>query len=722
MMIPVPGKGEVQCIAWSRDGDYIAGRVDLDVYVWSTSTGMLVSGPFHDDDGVGSIAFSHDGQQLALGISDGGIYIWNVVKGTQTYVRGPWTLGWPPKGVSAVAFRQDGKQLVLGLEDSTVWVWDLEMAEAVGEPFSGHNNPVWEVSFLDQEHIVSRSGFRTVQVWNVKTRERVRRMDVVTGAVHSAVHHTKYFIPDRSCVKSGFDACSWTEATEGEEKYRVDGMWSDWSPAAAFSPDRKLVATCSPDHVHVWFAMGRFAGSLAGGPFKNEEGKCLAFSADGRIASGTTNGTLRVWNVQPVDEDESESSSRSSPWSVAFMPDGERIVVGWRDGKVSVLDVSTGQEVEKFLDRDDKDEWTLVAVSPNGDRIVSARDSKINIWTQFGEAVAPLESSDHEPIWSLAFSPDSDRLLAYGTYSGTVCVLDASIGVLIAGPKKFTSIVTSLALSTHNGSTSMNTRVAVGARDQIYIWDTLTGNVTGPFMHHRNPNVYALLFSADGKCITSVATDYTLCVWDSLDGKVMRTIDFRDDRTVVLYGKIPTRRIALAHEGRRVAFMGINNTILLFDVLHRGSSDVDVVYSSSVLAGHPGPLNFFAFSQDGQHLATPSDDRTIKIWDIQAILEHKQGLGNRFHEDSVFSFDETWIDDDGWVACANGEGAPVRRLIWVPDAHRVGLHRSRNVRVVSGQMKETRLGLENFVHGKNWAFTLNEEERRRLRAAEKRSG
>jgi WD40 repeat protein len=84
---------------------------------------------------------------------------------------------------------------VLGLYDCRVWVWDLEKAEVVGGPFIGHNNPVWAVSFLDQEHIVSRSGFRTVQVWNVKTRERVTRMDVATGTIDSAVRYSKYFIP-----------------------------------------------------------------------------------------------------------------------------------------------------------------------------------------------------------------------------------------------------------------------------------------------------------------------------------------------------------------------------------------------------------------------------------------------------------------------------------------------------------------------------------------------
>jgi WD40 repeat protein len=147
--------------------------------------------------------------------------------------------------------------------------------------------------------------------------------------------------------------------------------------------------------------------------------------------------------------------------------------------------------------------------------------------------------------------------------------------------------------------------------------------------------------------------------------------------------------------------MGINNTILLFHMVYKGDSDV-VVHSSSVLAGHVHFLNRFAFSQDGQYLATPSNDRSIRIWDLQAALQRNQVLRYSEASDDAFDLCEAWIDNDGWVVCANRDGgnAP-RRLIWIPDVHRNGLYLSSNVRVVKGE-KETRLGLERFVHGKNW--------------------
>ena len=701
MVVPVSDKERVRCVAWSRDGEYIATGVDFDVCVFSTSTRTRVSGPFHVEDRLASIAFSHDGQRLGIGLWEGKIWIWDVMRGNRTEVRGPWM----PVGVSAVGFVEDGRQLVLGLFDGRVWLWDLEKAESVGGPFIGHNNSVWAVSFLDQEHIVSRSGFQTVRVWNVKTRASVARMDVATGTIDSAVHQAKYFIHDLSHVKSSFRMCSWTEATKGEEKYIAERKWGEWGPVAAFSSDGKLVATCSPNHVHVWFAKGGMAGSLAGGPFSNDGGLCLAFSMDGqRIASGTKDGALRVWNVQLVDEE--ESSNRRPPWSVAFMPDGEQIVAGWKDGRVEVVGASTGQAVVKVKEGDNGEHWTFVAVSPDGDRIVSARDKEMYIWTRAGKAVAgPLKSSDNKPFWSVAFSPNSNDLVAYGTWLGTVCVLNASTGDMIAGPKQFTAFVTSLALSpSKTNGTMMGTRVALGAQDEIFIWDLQTGSVVGPFTHHRN--IYALVFSPDGKFITSVADDYTLCVWDSSSGKAVRgPVEFPDRHKVVLddHPRMSTRRIALSFDGRRVAFMGINNTILLFDVLYNGDSDI-VLHSSLTLSGHVQALNSFAFSRDGHYLVTTSNDRTIRIWDLQAALKQKEALdGLASDEPEVFNLDEVWIDDCGWAVCPQGDGSnpTLRRLFWVLEIHRNGLCRPSNRRVVGGQ-KETRLGLENFVHGKNW--------------------
>jgi len=685
LKIPVPDKQRVRCVTWSRDGKYVAAAVENCVYVWSTSTRMRVSGPFHVSL-VMSIAFSHDGRWLAVGLWIGRIRIWDVVGETEREVGVQWKAHRGHNmAVSAVAFAEDGKRLVFGLHDCTIRIWDLEKGEAVGEPFAGHNNPVWEVSYLDEEHILSRSGFRTVRVWNVKTRKRTSRTDVPTGTIHSTVRYDANLVSDH-CAESSFDVCSWKKAAESEEMGYKEDQW--WSPIAALSPNGKFIATCNPYNIHVWSAM---AGILAGGPFNEEGVTCLAISPDGRrLASGSEDGTVRVWSVQLVDDGGTESSGRKAPSAVSFMPDNEKIVVGRTDGRVEVLDASTGREVVTITEGGHYNQWTRVAVSLNGNWIASTWDKEMYIWTQSGEVIAGL--SDDKVMSTVAFSSYANNLMAYGTRGGTVYILDALTGALVAGPKEISSCaVTSLALSpsTGNGSATMQTRLAVGTEDgHTFIWDTRTGNTIESFSHHES--VQALAFSSDGTSITSAAGDYTLCIWDLSNGKdVRRPVKFSG------VGKTPRPLIALTPDGRRVAFTGINHTILLFDVIH--DSDI-ILHGPLVLAGHVNDLYQFAFSRDGKYLTTPSRDRMLRIWDIPAALRQKQLVDSK---SEIVNFDNTWIDIDGWAICTNANGGTPSRLICVPEIHRNRMCRPSNVCVVGGHV-QTRLDFTNFVHGKNW--------------------
>ena len=609
--------------------------------------------------------------------------------------------------ISALSFSKDGKQLVSGSGDHMIRIWDLDKGEVVVGPFSGHENPVWAVSFFpDQEHVVSWSGFCTVRVWNVKTGERVmdlksfKEMDIPLGTIDATVHcaDSVDFHHDKRYVKSGFTACSWTKAMDfKEETFQPEGLYSHyWTQAAAFSGNGKFVATCDPHHVRIWHANGESAGQLAGGPFRNDRVICLGFSADGqRMATGSWDGIMRVWNVGTVDENLGVSAKQGVSYSVAFGPDGKQIVVGRQDGTIQLLDVLTGEEVVKIRERDEKHVCQPeVAVSRNGDLISSTWEKQILIHTRTGPTftTGPLRSSNKN-ICCVAFSLHSVSLFAFGTSDGTVCVVDASTGMQIAEPKQIcTEAVSSLALSSSpiDATTTIRPQifVAVGSNGEIFLWDTDSGHITGPSTRHRDW-VRALVFSADGRRITSAAEDYSLCVWDFMTGNtVMRSVpsDMHSQPSGVF-----RQAIALTQDGRKVAFTGKHHVILLYDVLYKNGNEVNL-QRPLVLAGHQNFVNRMSFSNDGQFLATTSDDHTIRIWDI-TNFDSDPGIGN---------FNEAVIDDDGWAICASGDGLPLR-LMWIPEMHRESLHRPASVCVVGRDpRKETRLDLENFVHGRDW--------------------
>jgi WD40 repeat protein len=94
-------------------------------------------------------------------------------------------------------------------------------------------------------------------------------------------------------------------------------------------------------------------------------------------------------------------------FSVAFSPDGSKIVSGSRDKTIRVWDASTGVEMLPHL-QGHRSGVTSVAFSPNGSKIVSGSyDRTIRVWDASTgvEMLTPLQGHDSD-INSVAFSPN----------------------------------------------------------------------------------------------------------------------------------------------------------------------------------------------------------------------------------------------------------------------------------------------------------------------------
>src|SRR5262249_45342785 len=167
----------------------------------------------------------------------------------------------------------------------------------------------------------------------------------------------------------------------------------------------------------------------------------VAFSPDGiwvASASGFDNAAVRVWNATTGERLHLRLTSihalaagispdgRTSPrhaLSVAFSPDGRRIASGTSEGRVQVWDVKTGEPLGSLTGHTGG--ATGLAFSPDGHRIASSA-GVIEVWVA-DPAIAqePLTFKGHTgTARRVTFSPDGTRLASAGA-DGTIKVWDA---------------------------------------------------------------------------------------------------------------------------------------------------------------------------------------------------------------------------------------------------------------------------------------------------------
>ena len=200
----------------------------------------------------------------------------------------------------------------------------------------------------------------------------------------------------------------------------------------------------------------------------------VAFSPDGsKIISGSDDKTIRVWDASTgIEMLPPLRGHDDSINSVAFSPDGSKIISGSDDKTIRVWDASTS--IETLPPLRGHDDWiNSVAFSPDGSKIISGSDGEtIQVWDASTGIVMLLPLRGHDDnINSVAFSPDGSKIIS-GSYDKTIRVWDASTGIEMLPPLRgHDHRIDSVAFSP-DGSKIISESVAA-----IQVWNTSTGNI-----------------------------------------------------------------------------------------------------------------------------------------------------------------------------------------------------------------------------------------------------
>jgi WD40 repeat protein len=288
----------------------------------------------------------------------------------------------------------------------------------------------------------------------------------------------------------------------------------------------------------------------------------VAFSPDGKkVVSGSEDGCVKFWNASTGKVELTLPNQRSrAVTSLRYAAGGRTLALGRDDGVVEVWDLVSRTRTAGFKGASGR--VGSLAVSPDGKVVVSARQEGTVEWddssTSKGKVRPPFKGQECWPV--------STRLERWGR----VCCTAFS----------------------PNGK-----HIAWGRTDGgLTVWSLDKREIRGTYAEFQQP-VSVVAFTPDGDSLAAGSEDGTVKLWRRC-GKEQRTC--RGHTGVV-------RSIAFAQDGKLLATGSDDRTVRIWDA---GTGQ-----ERALLTGHQGPVLAVAFSPDGRIIASGSSDHTVKLWD-----------------------------------------------------------------------------------------------------------
>jgi len=574
--------GGIGDLCYLPDGRGVIG-LGSSVEIWDLATGRLQAKHTVCDAGITSVVPRSDGQALLVGDSRGDVHEWEL---GQRRVLHSWATG--QAGLKAAHYSPDEKRvLTTGSKPPTIKEWELatgrELVAITGEMHYFHEaiyGPEGKTAFVNggagsnevlAHYDLATGGLLTEELKDYYTHTRslvlsADRERLLLGSRHKA---TEWQVGDYKLLNQftghhGHAVTSVAYCADSDQLLTGsrDGSirrWDRHKPEVLLrwwphdghvthmevSPDGKWLLS---------YGRGLVAEtSMATGEFRTKwerhSGPVQAVAATplGRtVVSGSTDGTLRVWDALSGECLGTIEGANLGAYAVAVSPDGKRVAAGCKDGVVREFSLPEGGLIRELQGH--RGYVHSVIYTRDGQWMLSsAGDGSIRVWASDAQEPVGILEGHRGGVLSVALSPDG-RLALSGGRDGTVRVWDVGKRTLLQtleGHRAWVTTVTFAGDSGHGISASRDGR--------ILKWDLDTGKILAEML--PGGEVHALACTPDGKIAFAGGTDDLITCWDLTTGEKTATLSGHESDVLGL---------ALTPDGKHLVSASHDTTLLVW--------------------------------------------------------------------------------------------------------------------------------------------------------------
>lgn len=363
----------------------------------------------------------------------------------------------------------------------------------------------------------------------------------------------------------------------------------------------------------------------------------VAFSPDGtKVLTGSEDCTARIFETTSGKTLHVLSGHNEGINSVAYSPDGTCVLTGSKDHTARLWDVESGECIRILEGHTD---WVnAVAFSPDGRLIATgSQDGMVRLWecstgqvygsfsirdVRRREIVALNEGRDIAkyiplapyPIRNIVFSPEA-TVIALATHVGTVFLWNFADDTCAEIPRSALGAMVDVIGLAYSAD---GHKLLIGGRKHMMLWDCRESTPIKEFHDNVDPlGISSIAFSYDpaGSYILSGSWTGIVHLFETCSGKLIRV----SERHV---GTINSA--AFSPDDTAVLLGSSNGTAQLWHSPHIYSNSAEMVHispNSNTQQSTSMPESYFAyanFSPDGSYLLTNSTNNTFCLWDVQS--------------------------------------------------------------------------------------------------------